>query len=87
MEKINSEIDISEEDLFITNYIFLNLNVYNLLIQSSDENKEEIEDLNNSEKIPTFIKILFSLPAFGKMSCLLIMKYKYLNQYSCSYTL
>jgi hypothetical protein len=70
---MNHEIDIPEDDLFLGKYKFDTIGVIWVFIKYSD--KQTIEEGNTTvEKIPTALKFLFSLPAFGKMSCLLIMK-------------
>ena len=40
--------------------------------QAESKNNSTLE--SKSDHIPFYMKVLFSLPAFGKMSCLIILK-------------
>ena len=59
--------------------IYLDSNTvhYNNLL-SHMSTRDTVKQDDNSEIIPTSIKIIYSIPSFGKMSCLVLLKYKVL---------
>jgi hypothetical protein len=59
--------------------IYLDSNTvhYNNLL-SNMSTKDTVKQDDNSDIIPTSIKIIYSIPSFGKMSCLVLLKYNIL---------
>ncbi len=71
--KTHKEID---DSFLLDNYKSTDLKIPGPLEKELNNVETNIEDKKESkvEEIPLLIKILFSLPSFSKMSCLLILK-------------
>jgi hypothetical protein len=69
--------DNYEENSILSNEyksIYLDLNVMNSNHVGNVSTKDTVIQDDNNDIIPTKIKIIYSIPSFGKMSCLVLLK-------------
>ncbi len=68
---------MEEENSILSNdyrSIYLDPNSVNSNIISNVSTKDTVIQDDNNDIIPTRIKIIYSIPSFGKMSCLVLLK-------------